>query len=251
MNGAAGFELHTVVHLIRPWGRPLQNLESMREALAGASAEVLFHHTVQVLYRDRAASEHPADDLSAWVAVVVQDREIAERLSFAVQDLDHTAEEVREALVSVLDALTPEERAARQAPREGALQLLAAESLPLATGVVVHDGEELVAALTGGDPAVWFYHIIEQPWFGAGACPVAEWLEARGEPRLATWLREAAQPTHSLERSRDRLLRRWRQSRLTRRVADASGAPEDERRRAGREAVARLVRRVTRTENPA
>ena len=38
MNGAAGFELHTVVHLIRPWGRPLQNLESMREALAGSRA---------------------------------------------------------------------------------------------------------------------------------------------------------------------------------------------------------------------
>jgi hypothetical protein len=44
------------------------------------------------------------------------------------------------------------------------------------------------------------------------------------------------------------LLRRWRQSRIGRRIHEASNAPEDTRREAGRATVARLVRRITKTE---
>jgi hypothetical protein len=47
---------------------------------------------------------------------------------------------------------------------------------------------------------------------------------------------------------RRRLLRRWRQSRLGRRISDAAHATEDDRREAGRATVARLVRRIIKTE---
>jgi hypothetical protein len=249
MTGSEGFELRTVVHLIRPWGEAVHDLDELRGALAAAPDEVLFHHTVQVQLRDAAASELPPDDLSAWVAVVVQEREVAERLSFAVQNHNASPEEVRDALTLVLDALSPTERAARRAPLEGALQLLATESLAVPTGIVVRDAEQLMAALSGSDSGIWFHHVIEEPWFGGGRSPLIDWLAAEGESRLAEWLREAACPIHPLGRSRDRLLRRWRQSRLTRRLAEASSAPEDERRKVGRETVARLVRRVTRAED--
>jgi hypothetical protein len=208
---------------------------------------VLFHHTVQVHLRDPAATELPSDDLSAWVAIVIQDRESAERLSFAVQSENASPEQVRGALVGVLDGVPAAERATRRAPPEGLLQLLATESLAIATGLEARDGEELMGMLVSADPGTWFHHVIEEPWFGGGRSSLVEWLDSIGESRLAEWVRECASPSHPLDRSRERLMRRWRQSRLARRLADASTAPEDVRREVAREAMARLVRRVTRT----
>src|SRR5207244_4442616 len=120
------------------------------------------------------------------------------------------------------DTVPPADRAARRAPQEGALQLLATESLAVPTGTVVHDGEDLVVALVTADPGVWFHHVIEEPWFGEGHSALAEWLFAAGESRLAQWLRDAATASQPIERARERLMRRWRQSHLARRLADAS-----------------------------
>ena len=50
---------------------------------------------------------------------------------------------------------------------------------------------------------------------------------------------------------RRRLLQRWRRSRIGRRISEAATAPEDTRREAGRATVARLVRRITKTDPPA
>jgi hypothetical protein len=55
---------------------------------------------------------------------------------------------------------------------------------------------------------------------------------------------DSFQPGQPLETCRRQLLRRWRQSRLGRRVADAASIPEQQRREAGRRAVAGLVRRM-------
>jgi hypothetical protein len=248
MNASDGFELSTVVHLVRPWGEPVHDLDQLRAAIELAPADVLFHHTVQVQLRDPTAVELPSDDLSAWVAVVVQDRESAERISFAVQSHNGSPEEVRDALREALDSVPQNERTLRRAPHEGSFQLLAAESLGLPTGTVVHNAEELVVALVTADPGVWFRHVIEEPWYGAGRSSLVEWLMSSGEQRLAGWLRDATVAGQAIERARDRLMRRWRQSQLARRLAEASASPEDVRREAGRDAVARLVRRVTRSE---
>jgi len=245
MSEPDGFEVRTVVHLIRPWGEPVSDLEDLHAAVAAAPAEVLFYHTLQVQLRDPAASELPIDDVSAWVGGVIQDFETAERISYSVQNESGSADQVRNAMLTVLDSLALSERSSRRAPAECVLQLLVAESIPVPIGLTARDGEQLVTALTSADPGIWFYHVIEQPWFGHGAFPLAEWLQAVREARLAGWVRESASPGHPLERSRERLRRRWRRSRLARRIAEAEAVPEDERRRVGREVVARLLKRAT------
>ena len=88
MNEAAGFELHTVVHLIRPWGRPLQNLESMREALAGASAAEAAHSDGKVTQVLAGGPElvqryqHPADAEDRFGKAVLSAAMDARRLGY-------------------------------------------------------------------------------------------------------------------------------------------------------------------------
>src|SRR5258706_321296 len=119
----------------------------------------------------------------------------------------------------------------------------------LPTGIEVEDGAQTVEALAHGDVSAWFYHVIEQPWFATDRPTLDEWLEQRGERKVAHWLNDVANAGLPLEAARDRLLRRWRTSHLGRRLGDAAEQPDEVRREAGREVVGRLVRRMRKLES--
>jgi len=250
MAEASAYELRAVAHLIQPWGNPARDLDQLRDGIASAPAEVLFNHTVQYRQRHPGADELPPDDFSAWVGTVTQDAETAERMSFAVQGQNRAAQSVRAALLGVLDALPAKRRREHDAPEESALVFLSATSVDFTTGTIVRDGRELVEALLEADTAVWFYHLVEEPWFREGRASLLDWLEDTGGQRLAKWLEEAAASGLPLEKARSLLHRRGRQNRIARQVTEAAASPEDERREAGRQAVARLVKRVTRPGGP-
>jgi hypothetical protein len=248
MTPSNGYPLLSVVHLIRPIGVRVGTLAELRAAVADAEPRALFYHTRHGRLRHPVGDEAAPDDFSAWVNGVLQDREIAERVSFAVQSTN-SAEELRAALIEVLAGI-PESRASMPAHEGGELVLLTLESVTIPTGARPSTGRELVHALVAADDSVWFYHLIEQPWFPDGRT-IFEWTESIGEPRLAEWLLEDATSGLPLGTLRRQLLRRWRQSRLGRRVSEAALAPEDERREVGHEAVARFVRRITRARRNA
>jgi len=248
VNGSvAEFELHGVVHLVRPTGRRARDLEELRLGIAETPARSLFCHTRQCQLRDPAGAELPPDDFSAWVNGVVQDRETAERLSFVGLNRGGSAEEEREALLEVLGQVPEAARQTRDTPVEGAFVFLTVESVPLPTGVVARSGLELLEALIEAEASVWFYHLTEQLWFPEGRS-ILEWLFDRGDDQIGLWLREDAGAGLPIETMRRRLLRRWRRSRLGRRLGEAAAVPEDQRREAGRAAVARFVRRIKKPE---
>lgn len=245
-DGQGPLQLRNVVHLIRPAQLLARDLEQLRVGITLAPDAALFYHTVQVQLRNPATDELPPDDLSAWVGGVVQDRETAERLSFAVQTRGGSPEELRAALIGALDTIPEKTRLASLAPHEGRFSFLLSEPVTVPDGPPVLDAAGLIEALEAADASVWFYHLVEEPWFGGGRMPVADWLEALQEPQLADWLRDCAREHIPLDMLRDRVLRRWKRRRLGSRVADAARAPEGTRREAQREAVSKLVRRMTR-----
>jgi len=249
MTPSQPYPLFSVVHLIRPIGVRAGTLAELRAAVADAEPRALFYHTRHGRLRHPVGDEAAPDDFSAWLNGVLQDREIAERVSFAVQSTN-TAEELRAALLDVLAAV-PDSRASKRAHEGGELVFLTLESVTIPSGARPSTGRELVHALVGADDSVWFYHLIEQPWFPDGQRTIFEWAESVGEPRLAQWLVEDASSGLPLGTLRRQLLRRWRQSRLGRRVSEAAQASEDERREVGHDAVARFVRRITRTRRNA
>lgn len=241
------FELLSVVHLVRPAGRSAHHLEALREGIAQATPSTLFLHSHHHRNRHPAVDELPLDDFSSWVHGVVQDRETAERLSFAVQNRAGSAEELREGLLHVLESLPLKSRESRDAPEEGDFVFLDFESVTVPTGRVITSPQELVAHLSDCNSSVLFYHLIEQPWLDPERHSLAAWVRDQGNPRLAGWLEQAGLSGRPLESVRKQLVRRWRQSSLGRRLADAALEPESDRRAEARRAVAGLVRRMTGT----
>ena len=245
MDAIGPFELASVVHLVRPAGARARDLEALRIGIEGVNAASLFYHTIQCPLRQPDSSGMPPDDFSAWVNGVLQDRETAERLSFAVQGHGGSEAELRQALLDALGSVSEKERRERAAPVESSFVFLTTESVRIPVGVDARNADELVEALATADPGVWFHHLIEEPWYQPGTPPIARWARELAEVRLATLLEEEAHSGRGLEEMRRRVLRRWRQSRLHGRVAAAAAATESERREAGRAAVAGLVRRIT------
>jgi hypothetical protein len=240
------FALRAVVHLVRPEGHAAGDLAALRDGIAAIPDEALFFHTAQGLLRQPETEDPPADDLSGWIDGVLQDRETAEHVAFAVQAHLTAPGELRMALLEAFDRLPERARAAREAPPGGEFVFLTSDSVPVPTGAVAATAADLVDLLADADPSVWFYHVIEEAWFEPGGDSLLPWLRARGEERLARLIEEAAAEALPLAALRRRVLGRWRRSDLGRRVAHASGRPEEERREAGRAAVAGLVRRMQR-----
>jgi hypothetical protein len=236
------FELSGVVHLVRPAGIEVSDLEQLRAALEQAPERSLFFHTAGRLLRHPATEELPPDDFSHWVSGVVQDRQTGERMSFAAEGAQ-SAEALRAALIEVLASVPEKDRIAHDAPPGGEFVFLSAASVPVPTDTFAIDAHELIDLLSSADASVWFYHLIEEPW-ASGVSPLRAWLTDHGNHQLAAFLDQVAHSGRPIEDMRRRVLRRWRFNRLGQRVADAAGATEKERSEAGREAMSRLVRRI-------
>jgi len=238
------FELIGVVHLVRPTGVRAHDLESLREALDRAPDSALFYHAVHPRLRHAVAAETPPDDLSHWVGAVLQDAETAERLSLAAQHHGDSAADLRAALHDALRSVAAEARSGRVSPEGGEFQFLSAESVAVPTAVAADTPAVLFDLLAGADASVWFYHLLERPWFGDRG--LFDWLEANGEPRLAGWLDDAARSGLPLERVRRNLVQRWRRSRLGQATLDAAAQAPDARREHESQAVTNLVRLLRR-----
>jgi hypothetical protein len=242
------FELSGVVHLVRPTHLRARTLEELRKGLAAAEPETLFFHAVQYRLRHAAIEDLPPDDLVSWAYGVLQDRETAERLSFASQNYGQSFPALRQALLETLDAIPIETRESRGAPEGGEFVFLTVDSVPVPTGVAAATPSELPEALADADPSVWFYHLVEEPWFSGAPARLLEWMRDAGAARDADALERDAAAGASLDTLRRRALGRWRRARMRRRVGEGAHLPEDRRRETERAAVAGLVRRLSRTD---
>jgi hypothetical protein len=236
------FELCTVAHLVRPLGITAHDLQELRDAVADLPPAALFQHTVQHRLRHQVGDEPPRDDLSAWVAGVVQDLETAERLGFAIAESSGSPESVRAAVLGVIDGVPERARKNRDAPENGDFVFLAADSVVLPTGHEVRDAAAVLDALPQTDVGVWFYHLLEEPWFGDPERSLMAWV-ANQDERLAQAFRAEVSTGLPIETIRRRLMTRMRRRMLGRRVIEASGHPPDVRRETSREIVGRLMRR--------
>lgn len=239
------FVLNGVVHLVRPVGREARDLAELRDGIAAASNASLFHHAIHPRLRHPFAPSLPPDDFSAWSAGVLQDRETAERLSFAVQTGGGSAPRLREALLSALARPAASVPSRAQGGETGAFTFLEMDAVPVDLGRVAHDTAGLMRHLAEGHLALFFHHVTERPWLEPDAATLAGWVREQGDATLAAWLEECAHDGRPLVESRRRLERRWLRSRVVHRLARSAGLPEGVRQAEGRRVVSGLVRRIT------
>ena len=243
MTPTEGFHFHSVSHLESPTGASAVSLEALREGIAAAGHEVLFHHVTRLPIRFSHARDLPANDFARWARTALQDPAAAEQLAFAGAPSLAPLEEVRASLLAALEHV-PARRRQHESPEEAAFRFVRSKSVTAPLPVVLVEPRDLSAQWPVLDRASVFYHLIEASVLGPGTAALIPWLRARGAASLAAHAEELAAAGHPLARLHRDLGARWRRKLIPERLVRRLETPEEERREEARTVIARLAGRL-------
>jgi hypothetical protein len=237
------FAFCSVAHLEAPSGIVALSMDALRAGVERAPDDSLFQHVTCVAMRYPHARDLPSNDFARWVGTSLQAPDVAERLAYAGAATAQPIRELRAALISVLDSVPQPERR-REAPPEAAFHFVGVRSVPVPLGIEAADPVQAIDLWHRLDSAALFFHVIEAPVFGDTANSFPHWLRRHGAEALAIQAEQAVAAGRPIARLRKDLGARWRRSQIGRRLAERAGAPEEERLREARAAMARLAGRL-------
>lgn len=243
MTPAEPFPLLSVSHLESPTGGSAASLEALREGIAAAGPDVLFHHVTRLTIRFANARDLPANDFARWARTALQDPAAAEQLAYAGAPSLAPLEEVRAALLAALEHV-PARRRAHEAPDEEAFRFVRARSVTAPLAVELREPREISTRWPLLDRASIFYHLIEASVLGPSSAALIPWLEARGAGTLARSAAELASAGHPLGRLHRDLGTRWRRRLIPERLVRRLDRSEERRRADAHDAIARLAGRL-------
>lgn len=243
MSAAPTYRLLDVAHAIRVTPASAVDLRSLADMVEQADASSLLLHVLQPALRAPHAMERRLDDFSRWIAEVLRDPVAAERVALACAESDSDPAALRAAMVSAMRRSDGD----HVAPGSEAFRLHAVDSVHLLE-VEVADPDTLLDQMSAASAAVWFWHLIEEPFRSGHPPTLCRWLESIGEPRLAETCARARRTEPSLHTLRGRVLGGWRRSRMARRLAHREGH-EDADRPTARAVLRRLARRLTHADD--
>ena len=238
-----GFRFFTSAPLESPAGQVASDLESLKAGIATVSPESIFHHVTRMPVRFPHVRDLPENDFARWVGDALQLPEVSERLAFAGSLPAGSLEEVRAALLAVLDRV-PERDRRRSASEGAAFQFLEARTVLADLGIEAADPAEVVEVWPRLDDAATFLHLVEAPVFGRNEYALIPWLRARGARGLADSAAKAVAAGPPVARLHRDIGTRWRRSMIGRRLVERIDAAEEIRLREARETMARLAEKL-------
>ena len=200
-------------------GRSAQNLRELRDGVASVPLASLIHHFLDTLLRPSFSDPEYQNDFALWAHVELRDEALAEKLAL-VDPADYAGgDELRGAVLDLLEDALADGPHPMQAPPGHEFQFLRSQLVVFDTGLEAGTPAELAALVPKLSQGSVFFHFVD-----------ARLRPPRGEDDFRTWL---ARWGEEGERGRARLamvdpsfgpLRELR-SRIARALAEAYGAP--------------------------
>ena len=237
------FRFFTAAPLESPAGNVASDLESLKAGIATVAPESIYHHVTRMPVRFPHVRDLPENDFARWVGDALQLPEVSERLAFAGTLPAGSLEEVRAALLAVLDRV-PERDRRRSASEGASFQFLEARTVLADLGIEAADPTQVVEVWPRLDDGAVFLHLVEAPVFGRTEYALIPWLRARGARGLADSAAKAVAGSPPIARLHRDIGTRWRRSMIGRRLVDRIEAADEVRVREARETMARLAEKL-------
>jgi hypothetical protein len=242
-----GFRFSTVAHLEYPAGPVATDFATLREGIATVPAGSLFHHIIRMVVRHPRAHDLPPNDFARWVGVALQDPETAERLAFVGTQPLLPMEELRVALLRILDDVAGRKRPDIGTPQTAAFHFVTARSVKAPLGLEAELPEQVPEVWRQVDSAAAFYHLIEARVLGPVEDDLVLWLERNGGHKLAGVAESLTMGGMPLLRLHREIGSRWRRALIPARLVRRTEESESVRRQEARAVVARFAGRLRKT----
>lgn len=239
----AAFEFFTPAALEMPAGHVAYDLEGLRAGIASVTPASLFEHVTRMPVRFPHARDIPENDFARWVGDALQLPEVSERLAFAGSGPTNSLEDLRASLLAVLDRV-PEKERKREASEGAAFYFLEARLVLAPLDLRALEPPEVIERWPWIDVHAAFYHLVEAPLLERKEHALIPWLRERGAAGLADSAEQVVCSGRPLQYALREIGNRWRRSQIGRRLLQRAEAPELERQREARAAIARLAGRL-------
>jgi Family of unknown function (DUF5752) len=174
------FEIKDCALLVRMSGiPPAFNLRELRMRISSCSDSVLFHHFCETLLRPTFDNPDYRNDFAVWAKLYLGDRVLAERLGIIDPYSMSTIEELRSAVLEILEDRLSEVSDIPSVSRGDEFFFLEAATVTFDTGDRINHPRELAAAVRGMTNGSIYYHFIE-----------ARRRLAGGKDDFSVWLQE-------------------------------------------------------------
>ena len=207
-HAARPFALTGCIELREILGRRARDERELMEEIEQAPAESIYYHTDSVfLRRPLVASAYP-NDFATWVATQIRDQVLAERLGMVDPFLLGNVEDLREALLSLLDDhlehLNPVPRVVFGDP----FFFVRSHLIEIPTGLAASTLPALRAALAEVDVSAIYLHALDaRSRLGIPGGQIAQWIgEELGLDALAEQVGKLNPYVGGLERLREQML---------------------------------------------
>lgn len=237
------FTFCTPSPLESPAGQVATDIQSLRDGIAACSDAALFQHVARMPVRFPHARDVPENDFARWVGDQMQMPEVSERLAFVGSGMSADFGELRGSLLGVLDRVQPKERR-REAPEGASFYFIEAHSVLAPLGVEAKTAAEVIEVWPWIDLGSAFYHLVEAPLYGRTEYALIPWLRENGGKSMADSAEQVVRSSRPLNILLKEVGSRWRRSMIGRRLIERAEAPELERQREARAAMARLAGRL-------
>lgn len=234
------FTFYTPSPLESPAGQVATDIQSLRDGIAACSDAALFQHVTRMPVRFPHARDVPENDFARWVGDQMQMPEVSERLAFVGSGSCSDFGELRGSLLGVLDRVQPKERR-REAPEGASFHFIEAHSVLAPLGTDARTPAEVIEVWPWIDLSSAFYHLVEAPLYGRAEHALIPWLREHGGKSMADSAEQVVRSSRPLNILLKEVGSRWRRSMIGRRLIERAEAPELERQREARAAMARLA----------
>jgi hypothetical protein len=207
MPGDGPFRFYTERRLIALTGLRARSLQELSLHLREVPPSSIFYHTHHSYLAHHFETPVFTNDFAIWTSVALREEALSERLA-AVDLLAYTTlQDLRMALVSVVDKSIQEGSFGRECPRGDEFYFCRSKSFIMPTGRTARNPEEFFEILPQVSNESIFFHFFEARLrLGRPTNDFSIWLEIQGEPELARKIDMLDPYRSSLDEFRERII---------------------------------------------
>jgi len=137
------------------------NLRELRERVIIAPVECLFHHFCETVIRPTFDDPQFRNDFAVWAARQLRDNILAERLGVLNPYSFENFEQLRAAVIDILDERLSEVEYIPWVRKEDDFKFMQAVTVVFSTGVTLDEPTDLIRQLPHMSPSSVYYHFVE------------------------------------------------------------------------------------------